>query len=29
MNGVARRKQFKLRPWQSTALPSRHDHYSW
>ncbi|CCD69648.1 putative 3',5'-cyclic-AMP phosphodiesterase pde-4 [Caenorhabditis elegans] len=28
MNGVARRKQFKLRPWQSTALPSRHDHYS-
>ncbi|UMM17309.1 hypothetical protein L5515_013929 [Caenorhabditis briggsae] len=29
MNGVARRKQFKLRPWQSTALPARHDHYSW
>ncbi|UMM17310.1 hypothetical protein L5515_013929 [Caenorhabditis briggsae] len=28
MNGVARRKQFKLRPWQSTALPARHDHYS-
>uniref|UniRef100_A0A8R1E9P0 Transmembrane protein n=1 Tax=Caenorhabditis japonica TaxID=281687 RepID=A0A8R1E9P0_CAEJA len=29
MNGVARRKQFKLRPWQSTALPLRHDHYTW
>ncbi|CAI2342582.1 unnamed protein product [Caenorhabditis sp. 36 PRJEB53466] len=28
MNGVARRKQFKLRPWQSTALPLRHDPYS-
>ncbi|CAB3411304.1 unnamed protein product [Caenorhabditis bovis] len=25
MNGVARRKQFKLRPWQSTASPLRQD----
>ncbi|CAI5442511.1 unnamed protein product [Caenorhabditis angaria] len=27
MNGVARRKQFKLRPWQSTASPLRNDFY--